>query len=167
MTVGTIAAASRITSGPVLGSVSEPLKTLPTRPWPAIHIKKESSAPAARNQPGRRATSGPRPIVTETAARIQAVWVPECREEIAEAGSRSGPYQPGVLSDMPAMALWIDEAVRLAGSRKSTAASDQYPAHTASGVIVRPMPWAAADEATPAGRSVQSTASAAAGGARP
>ena len=71
-----MAAASRITSGPVFGSVSEPLKTSPTRPWPAIHIKKESSAPAARNQPGRRATRGPRPMATETAARIQAVWVP-------------------------------------------------------------------------------------------
>ena len=31
-TVGTMAAASRITSGPVFGSVSEPLKTSPTRP---------------------------------------------------------------------------------------------------------------------------------------
>ena len=90
MTVGTMAAASRITSGPVFGSVSEPLKTLPTRPWPAIHIKKEKSAPAARNQPGRRATSGPSPMATETAARIQAVWVPVVENRLADAGEEVG-----------------------------------------------------------------------------
>ena len=58
---------------------------------------------------------------------------------------------------MPTMALWTDVVVRLSGSRKRTAASDQYPAQTASGVMERPMPWAAADEATPTGRSLQST----------
>ena len=124
MTVGTIAAASRITSGPVLGSVSEPLKTLPTRPWPAIHIRKASSAPAARNQPGRRATSGPRPMATDTAARIHAVWVPVVENRLPRL-VRKWAYQPGTPSAMPTMALWIDVRVRLAGSRNSTAASDQ------------------------------------------
>ena len=43
---------------------------------------------------------------------------------------------------------------RAAGRGRRPATSS--PAHTASGVIERPMPWAAADEATPAGRSLQS-----------
>ena len=124
MTVGTMAAASRITSGPVLGSVSEPLKTSPTRPWPAIHIKKARSAPAARNQPGRRATRGPSPMATETAARIQAVSVPVVENRLPR-WVRKLAYHPGAPSDMPTMALWTDVVVRLAGSRKSTAASDQ------------------------------------------
>ncbi len=124
MTVGTIAAASRITSGPVLGSVSEPLKTSPTRPCPAIHNRKDSRAPAARNQPGRRATSGPRPITTETTARIQAVCVPVVENRLPTS-VRKWAYQPGDASAMPTMALWTEVVVRLAGSRNRTAASDQ------------------------------------------
>ncbi len=124
MTVGTMAAASRMTSGPVLGSVSDPVKTLPTRPCPAIHNKKASSAPAARNPPGRRATSGPRPMTTETAARIQAVWVPVVENRLPTS-VRKWAYQPGAPSAMPTMADWTEVVVRLAGSRNSTAASDQ------------------------------------------
>ncbi len=124
MTVGTIAAASRITSGPVLGSVSEPLNRLPTSPCPAIHSRKEKSAPAARNQPGRRATRGPSPMATETAARIQAVWVPVVENRLPRL-VRKWAYQFGSPSAMPTMALWIELEVRLSGSTNSTAASDQ------------------------------------------
>src|SRR3984957_5572233 len=124
ITVGTMAAASRITRGAVFGSVSEPLKTFPTRPWPANHIRRESNAPAPRNQPGRRATRGPRPMGTDTAARIHAVCVPVVENRLARL-LRKWAYHPGTTLLMPEMALCTDVRVRLAGSPKSTAASDQ------------------------------------------
>src|SRR5215471_4375418 len=50
---------------------------------------------------------------------------------------------------MPTMALLMEVGVRLCGKRKSTAASDQYPVHTISGVTTPPTPRAAADDSTP------------------
>ena len=117
-------AASRITSGPVLGSVSDPVKRLPTSPCPAIHSRKANSAPAPRNHPGRRAKSGPSPITTDTAARIQAVWVPVVENRLPRL-VRKCEYQPGCPDAMPTMALVTEVRVRLSGRRKSTAASDQ------------------------------------------
>ncbi len=76
-TSGTMAAASRISSGPVLGSVPEPLNTSPTNPCAATHMATLRTAPAARNHPGRRTTSGPSPITTESSASTHAVCVPE------------------------------------------------------------------------------------------
>ena len=94
-------------------------------------------------------------MVTEMAARIHAVWVPVVENRLAMV-VRKWAYQPGTVAAMPVMALWTEVRVRLAGNRKRTAANDQYPAHTANGVMVRPIPWAAAEVATPAGRSLQS-----------
>ena len=76
ITVGTMAAASRITSGPVLGSVSEPEKTFPNRPWADIHMTKAKSAPAKSQGPARRTNSGVSPTTSERAARTQAHCVP-------------------------------------------------------------------------------------------
>ncbi len=158
-TSGIMASASRITSGPVLGSVSDPLNTSPSRPWPAIHSKRENRAPATRNHSARRATSGPRPMTTDTRARIHAVCVPVV-ENWWPRLVRKRAYQLGSPWAMPTMALETDVCVRLSGNTNSTAASDQNPAHTARGVTERPMPWAAADEATP----VSSPSSSARGG---
>ena len=72
---------------------------------------------------------------------------------------RTCPYQPGWLGTMPTMALCTDVDVRLSGRRNRTAASDQYPAHTARGVTERPMPWAAAEDATPTRVGVGSSGS--------
>ena len=64
-------------------------------------------------------------MATETAARIQAVWVPVVENRLARL-VRKWAYQPGHRRrPCPTMALWIDVRVRLAGSRKRTAASDQ------------------------------------------
>ncbi len=157
ITVGVIAAASRMINGPVLGSVPLPVKRLPTRPWPAIHRASAKTAPPARKMPGRRATSGPRPMTTDTRARIHAVWVPDVENRLPRL-VRKWAYQPGCPSAIPTTALWMEVVVRLSGSKNRTAASDQYPLHTTSGVTERPMPWAAADVAMPVGRSLQSGA---------
>ena len=74
-------------------------------------------------------------MTTEMAARIQAVWVPVVENRLAEAGEEVGVPARARRRPCPTMALWTDVRVRLSGSRNSTAASDQYPAHTASGVI--------------------------------
>ncbi len=95
-------------------------------------------------------------MATATMARIHAVWVPVVENTLPRS-VRKCAYQPGWPGAMPTMALWIEVVVRLSGSTKRTAASHQYPAHTASGVMERPMPWAAAEDATPTGRSLQST----------
>ena len=63
-------------------------------------------------------------MATETAARIQAVWVPVVENRLATL-VRKWAYHPGTTAVMPEMALWIDVRVRLAGSRNRTAASDQ------------------------------------------
>ena len=60
---------------------------------------------------------------------------------------------------MPVIALETDVGVRLLGSRNSTAASDQYPHHTSSGVTAPPMPCPAADEAMPTFVSVSASSS--------
>ena len=52
---------------------------------------------------------------------------------------------------MPVMALDTEVDVRLFGSRNRTAAKDQYPTQTKSGVVAPPMPWPAAEEAIPTG----------------
>ena len=87
-------------------------------------------------------------MTTDTRARIHDVWVPLV-ENWWPRLFRKCPYQLGSPWAMPTTALETDDGVRLSGNRNSTAASDQNPAHTASGVTERPMPWAAADEATP------------------
>ena len=147
-TAGAMAAASRITIGPVLGSVPDPEKTLPKRPWPDIHMTKANTAPAKSQGPARRASSGARPTTSEAAARIQAHCVP-VEVNWFEMLVSTCPYQPGWLGTMPTMALCTDVDVRLFGRRNRTAASDQYPAHTTRGVTERPMPCAAAEDATP------------------
>ena len=63
-------------------------------------------------------------MATDTAARIQAVCVPVVENRLARL-VRKWAYQPGTPGPCPTMALWTDVRVRLAGSRNSTAASDQ------------------------------------------
>ena len=63
-------------------------------------------------------------MATETAARIQAVWVPVVENTLPRC-VRKLAYHPGVPSAMPTIALWTDVVVRFAGSRKRTAAKDQ------------------------------------------
>ena len=147
-TSGTMDAASSMIIGAVLGSVAEPLNTLPKRPCPVIHIANESSAPARRYGPGRRTRSGPSPITRAATARTQAQPVPECATWL-DTLFRKWPYQGGWVGTMPETALLSDVEVRLFGKRKRTAARDQYPAQTASGVTERPIPWAAGEDAMP------------------
>ncbi len=63
-------------------------------------------------------------MMTERSARIQAVWVPDVENRLPRF-VRKWAYQPGCPSAMPTMALCTDVRVRLSGSRKRTAASDQ------------------------------------------
>ena len=62
-------------SGPVLGSVPEPVNMLP-RPWPLTQKKVANNPPAARNGVGRRNTSGPNPMTRDPMARSQVVHTP-------------------------------------------------------------------------------------------
>ena len=63
---------------------------------------------------------------------------------------RKSAYQRGLPGAIPLTALETEVGVRLFGSRKRTAASDQNPLHTTRGVIIPPMPRAAAEDAMPA-----------------
>ena len=123
-TSGTMAAASRITSGPVLGSVSEPLNTSPTSPWAATHMTRARTAPAARNQPGRRTRRGPIPTTRHSRASTHAVWVPLWANWLPRL-VRKRLNQPGSPSAMPTIALCTEEGVRLSGNKKRTAARHQ------------------------------------------
>ena len=71
-----MARANRMTSGPVLGSVPEPVKMPPIQPWPNIHMARDPTIPAQRNGCGRRTTNGPTPMISETAAMVQAASGP-------------------------------------------------------------------------------------------
>ena len=90
ITVGTMAAASRITSGPVFGSVSDPLKTFPTRPWPATHSKRESNAPAAEEPAGAAGHQGSEPDGDADGGQDPSRLGPGGREQVAEAGEEVG-----------------------------------------------------------------------------
>ena len=123
-TSGTMAAASRITRGPVLGSVPEPLNTSPTNPWAATHMATLRTAPPARNHPGRRTSRGPSPITSESRASTHAVCVPVWANWLPKL-VRKWLNQPGSPSAIPTMALCTELGVRLSGNKKRTAARHQ------------------------------------------
>ncbi len=108
----------------MLGSVLEPLNTSPTSPWAATHMAALKRAPAARNQPGRRTSSGPNPTTRDSRASTHAVCVPEWANWFPRL-VRKRLNQPGSPSAMPTMALCTELGVRLAGKRKRTAARHQ------------------------------------------
>ena len=74
-TAGTMASARSTMSGPVFGSVPEPVK-MPPRPWPLTQKKVANRPPAARNGVGRRNTRGPNPMTSEPMASSHVVHTP-------------------------------------------------------------------------------------------
>ena len=156
--VGAMARANTMTSGPVLGSVPEPLSTPPRKPWPVIHMSADRRPPAARKIPGRHTTRGPSPMMRDTMASTQALCVPMEEKEWPTL-VRKCEYHVGVPGAIPVIALEIDVCVLLTGSTKSTAARIQYPLHTTNGVTTPPRPCAAGEEAMPVASSPESVPS--------
>ena len=72
-TVGTMARASTATSGPVFGSVPDPVRTPPT-PCPVSQKNTVRTKPAARNPSTRRKSSGPK-ATTRVASASSQLWV--------------------------------------------------------------------------------------------
>jgi hypothetical protein len=70
-----MAKARRMISGPVFGSVPDPVK-MPPRPWPLTQKKAAKSPPRNRKGVGRRRTIGPNPTINDPIAKSHVVPMP-------------------------------------------------------------------------------------------